>query len=69
MPTDFSSDKLQEHNEPEKNNGTWNGMAKCVSNRPGLAVLERWIEDSLEKLEKEFEAFSTQKSIRRDFGR
>ncbi len=69
MPTDFSSDKLHDHNEPEKNNETWNGMAERVSKRPGILALDKWIADSLENLEREFAVFSTQKSVRRNFGR
>ena len=69
MPTDFSSDKLQDYNEPDRNHKTWNGMAECVSKRPGILALGKWIDDSLDNLEKEFAEFSTQKSMRRNFGR
>ena len=69
MPTDFSSDKLHESDEPEKNDETWNGLTKYVAKRPGLLVLEKWIDDSLAKLEIDYEAYSTRKSLRQNFGR
>ena len=69
MPTNSSSDKLFDSNDPKNSNGNWEEMTERVKKCPGISVLERWMDDSLEKLESEFCSFTTQKSMRRNFGR
>ncbi len=69
MPTNSDADKLFENNEPRDNRGKWDEMSERAKKCPGITVFERWLEGSLVELEKEFSGFSTQKSMRRNFGR
>lgn len=69
MPTDSDANKLFDSDEPRNDPGKWDEMTERVKKCPGIAVFERWLDDSLIDLEKEFCGFSTQKSMRRNFGR
>jgi hypothetical protein len=69
MPTNSDANKLFENNDPQDNRGKWDEMSEKAKKCPGISVFERWLEDSLDCLEKEFRGFSTQKSMRRKFGR
>ena len=69
MPTNSDANKLFDNDDPKKSLGKWDEMAERAKKCPGISVFEHWLDDSLEKLEEDFCAFSTQKSMRRNFGR
>jgi hypothetical protein len=69
MPTDTNTDALFESDDPKNNRPPWGELTERATKCPGIAVLDRWIDESLEELENEFCEFSTQKSMRRNFGR
>jgi len=69
MTTNSDADKLFENDDPKDAEGKWNEMTERARKCPGISEFDRWIDDSLDQLEKEFCGFSTQKSVRRNFGR
>ena len=69
MTTNSGADKLFENDDSKDKLGKWDEMTDRARKCPGLSVLERWIEDSLDELEKDFCGFSTEKSMRGNFGR
>ena len=69
MPTNSDANTLFDSDDPSKDHVKWIEMTERAKNCPGLSALERWIENSLAELEKEYVGFSTQKSLRGHFGR
>lgn len=69
MPTNSDTNTLYDSDDPKNNHAKWDEMTERAKKCPGLTVLERWIDNSLEELEIEFCEFSTQKSLLRNFGR
>jgi hypothetical protein len=69
MSTNSNSDKLHESDGSENNDRNWFEMAERATQCPGIALLDEWMDHSLEELESKFASFATQKSMRRNFGR
>ncbi len=69
MPANSSSDKLHNSDQPENRHQNWSELSEKARKCPGIDGLERWMDDSLGKLEEAFSGFATQKSMRHNFGR
>lgn len=69
MTNNSNSDLIHDSDGPENLDRTWSEMAVKAMNCPGITVLDRWMDDSLEELEKEFANFATQTSKRLKLGR
>ena len=69
MPTNSDLNTLYDGDGAKNNQPKWDEMSKRAKQCAGLTVLEHWIDDSLAKIEKDFYKFSTQKSLRRNYGR
>ncbi len=69
MTPNSNSDMLFGSDDSKRLANPWSEMVAVAGKCPGLAVLDRWVEESLVDLEKSYASFATNGSIRRDLRR